>query len=101
MNVNERADLFKTKCADWLCPFDMKGDMESGEFSRVKESIRADGSLVPLDNFKVDVEHQATSSARCLRKCGMIPPLSAAFKPISAAGMCPRWTRPCLPTTFD
>ncbi|HLC04777.1 MAG TPA: BREX system Lon protease-like protein BrxL [Anaerolineales bacterium] len=36
----------------------MKGYMESGEFSRGKESIRADGSLVLLGNFEVDVEHQ-------------------------------------------
>ncbi len=36
----------------------MKGYMESGEFSRGKESIRADGSLVLIGNFEVDVEHQ-------------------------------------------
>lgn len=36
----------------------MKGYMESGEFSRGKESIRADGSLVFVGNFDVDVEHQ-------------------------------------------
>jgi ATP-dependent Lon protease len=36
----------------------MKGYMESGEFSRGKESIRADGSIVMLGNFEVDVEHQ-------------------------------------------
>ncbi|WP_440996285.1 BREX system Lon protease-like protein BrxL [Arhodomonas sp. SL1] len=36
----------------------MKGYMESGEFSRGKESIRADGSLVMVGNFDVDVEHQ-------------------------------------------
>jgi ATP-dependent Lon protease len=32
--------------------------MESGEFSRGKESIRADGSIVLVGNFDVDVEHQ-------------------------------------------
>ena len=32
--------------------------MESGEFSRGKESIRADGSIVMVGNFEVDVEHQ-------------------------------------------
>jgi len=32
--------------------------MESGEFSRGTGSIRADGSLVFLGNFDVDVEHQ-------------------------------------------
>ena len=36
----------------------MKGYMESGEFSRGKESIRAEGSIVLLGNFDVDVEHQ-------------------------------------------
>ena len=36
----------------------MKGYMESGEFSRGKESIRAEGSLVMVGNFDVDVEQQ-------------------------------------------
>jgi ATP-dependent Lon protease len=36
----------------------MKGYMESGEFSRGKKSIRADGSIVMVGNFDVDVEHQ-------------------------------------------
>ena len=36
----------------------MKGYMESGEFSRGKENIRADGSIVLVGNFEVDVEHQ-------------------------------------------
>lgn len=36
----------------------MKGFMESGEFSRGKESIRCSGSVVMLGNFDVDVEHQ-------------------------------------------
>lgn len=36
----------------------MKGYMESGEFSRGKESIRADGSMVMVGNFDVDVEQQ-------------------------------------------
>lgn len=36
----------------------MKGYMESGEFSRGKESIRAYGSIVMVGNFDVDVEHQ-------------------------------------------
>ena len=36
----------------------MKGYMESGEFSRGKESIRADGSIILVGNFEVDVEHQ-------------------------------------------
>jgi len=36
----------------------MKGYMESGEFSRGKESIRGDGGLMFVGNFNVDVEHQ-------------------------------------------
>ncbi len=36
----------------------LKGYMESGEFSRGKESIRADGCVVLVGNFDVDVEHQ-------------------------------------------
>lgn len=36
----------------------MKGYMESGEFSRGKESIRGFGSIVMLGNFDVDVAHQ-------------------------------------------
>ena len=36
----------------------MKGYMESGEFSRGRESIRASGSLVFVGNFEIDVEHQ-------------------------------------------
>jgi|YNPNPStandDraft_1061719.scaffolds.fasta_scaffold06026_1 ATP-dependent Lon protease len=36
----------------------MKGYMASGEFSRAKESIRAEGSIVMLGNFDVDVTQQ-------------------------------------------
>ena len=36
----------------------MKGYMESGEFSRGRESIRASGSIVMVGNFDVDVQHQ-------------------------------------------
>ena len=36
----------------------MKGYMESGEFSRGRESIRADGGVVLVGNFDVDVQHQ-------------------------------------------
>jgi len=36
----------------------MKGYMASGEFSRGKESIRADGSLAMVGNFNVDVQQQ-------------------------------------------
>jgi ATP-dependent Lon protease len=36
----------------------MKGYMASGEFSRGKDSIRAEGSIVMVGNFDVDVEQQ-------------------------------------------
>ncbi len=36
----------------------LKGYMESGEFSRGKESIRADGGVAMVGNLNVDVEHQ-------------------------------------------
>jgi ATP-dependent Lon protease len=36
----------------------LKGYMESGEFSRGKESIRAFGGVVLVGNFEVDVSHQ-------------------------------------------
>jgi uncharacterized protein (TIGR02653 family) len=36
----------------------LKGYMESGEFSRGRESIRADGGIVMVGNFDVDVESQ-------------------------------------------
>jgi ATP-dependent Lon protease len=36
----------------------MKGYMASGEFSRGKESIRAQGGIVMIGNFDVDVEQQ-------------------------------------------
>ncbi len=36
----------------------MKGYMASGQFSRGKENIRADGSIVMVGNFDVDVDQQ-------------------------------------------
>ena len=36
----------------------LKGYMESGEFSRGKESIRADGGIVMVGNFDVDVHEE-------------------------------------------
>ena len=36
----------------------MTGYMASGEFSRSKESIRAEGGVVMVGNFEVDVEQQ-------------------------------------------
>jgi ATP-dependent Lon protease len=48
----------------------MKGYMEAGEFSRGRESIRANGSLVFVGNFEVDVEHQQ----RVSHLFGPLPP---------------------------
>src|SRR6202162_1307196 len=48
----------------------MKGYMESGEFSRGRESIRAEGSIAMVGNFDVDVEHQQRSG----HLVGPIPP---------------------------
>ncbi|WP_374687258.1 BREX system Lon protease-like protein BrxL, partial [Promineifilum sp.] len=48
----------------------MKGYMESGEFSRGRESIRASGSIVAVGNFDVDVEHQQ----RISHLFGPLPP---------------------------
>jgi ATP-dependent Lon protease len=45
----------------------MKGYMESGEFSRGRESIRAEGSIVMVGNFEVDVQHQQRSPHRRAR----------------------------------
>jgi uncharacterized protein (TIGR02653 family) len=36
----------------------LKGYMESGEFSRGRESIRAEGGIVMVGNFDVDVQHE-------------------------------------------
>ena len=51
----------------------MKGYMDSGEFSRGKENIRAEGSIVMVGNFDVDVEQQQRIghllSSACRRKC--------------------------------
>ncbi len=48
----------------------MKGYMESGEFSRGRESIRADGSIVLVGNFDVDVQNQQ----RISHLFGPLPP---------------------------
>lgn len=40
----------------------LKGYMESGEFSRGKESIRADGGIVMVGNFDVDVHEELRRS---------------------------------------
>ena len=51
----------------------LKGYMESGEFSRGKESIRADGGIVMVGNLDVDVEHQQ-------RVGHLLSPLSADMR---------------------
>ena len=54
----------------------MKGYMESGEFSRGRESIRADGSIVLVGNFDVDVAHQQRIGhllSPCRRRCATTP----------------------------
>lgn len=48
----------------------MKGYMASGQFSRGKENIRADGSIVMVGNFDVDVEQQQKIS----HLLGPLPP---------------------------
>ena len=51
----------------------LKGYMESGEFSRGKESIRAEGGVVMVGNLDVEVEHQ--------QKVGhLLTPLSADMR---------------------
>ena len=51
----------------------LKGYMESGEFSRGKESIRADGGIVMVGNLDMDVEHQQ-------RVGHLLSPLSADMR---------------------
>jgi predicted ATP-dependent Lon-type protease len=54
----------------------MKGFMESGEFSRGRDSIRAEGSIVLLGNFDVMCSissASATCSVRCRRRCATTP----------------------------
>ena len=51
----------------------LKGYMESGEFSRGKESIRAEGGVVMVGNLNVEVEHQQ-------RVGHLLSPLSADMR---------------------
>ena len=46
----------------------MKGYMASGEFSRGKDSIRAEGGIVLVGNLDMDLD-QAQRSAICWRRC--------------------------------
>ena len=48
----------------------LKGYMESGEFSRGKESIRAEGGIVMVGNLDADVEHQQRIGQRNWRSRG-------------------------------
>ena len=71
----------------------MKGYMESGEFSRGKESIRADGGIVMVGNFEVDVPNwllpdRPIFSAHCRPRCGTTPPSWTASTPTCPAGIC-------------
>ena len=81
----------------------MKGYMESGEFSRGKESIRADGCVVMVGNFDVDVQHQQ----RIGHLFGPLPPEmrdDTAFQDRIHSYLpgwdIPKYRRSCLPTTL-
>jgi uncharacterized protein (TIGR02653 family) len=77
----------------------MKGYMESGEFSRGRESIRAEGSVVLVGNFDVDVHAQ-------LRKRHLFEPLPPEMRNDTAFmdrihAFLPGWDVPKLdPTLF-
>ena len=67
----------------------MKGYMESGEFSRGRESIRAEGSIVLVGNFEWTCSTSsgsATCSGRCRRRCATTPPSWTASTPTCPAG---------------
>ena len=68
----------------------MKGYMASGEFRRGKESIRADGGIVMVGNFDVDVEQQQRIGhllPRCRRRCATTRPSWTASTPTPQAGI--------------
>ena len=76
----------------------MKGYMESGEFSRGKEPIRADGGIVMVGNFDVDVEHQQRISH-------LFGPMPKEMRDDTAFmdrihGFVPGWDFPKLNKTF-
>ena len=77
----------------------MKGYMESGEFSRGKESIRADGSIVhgrQLRGGRASTSSaSAICSARCRPRCATTPPSWTASTPICRAGTCPKSAASC------
>ncbi len=73
----------------------MKGYMESGEFSRGKESIRADGSIVLVGNFESTSSGSAICSVPCRPRCATIRLSWTASTGISPAGTCPRSAKNC------
>jgi flavin-dependent dehydrogenase len=69
----------------------MKGYMESGEFSRGKEPIRADGGIAMVGNFDVDVEHLGTIRAQYVVAAdGMWSPVRKALG-VSTPGYLGEW----------
>ncbi|MGI9181095.1 MAG: BREX system Lon protease-like protein BrxL [Longimicrobiaceae bacterium] len=76
----------------------LKGYMESGEFSRGKESIKATGGIVMVGNFDVDVEHQ-------LRKGHLLSPLPKEMRDDTALmdrlhAYLPGWDVPKLDPSY-
>lgn len=76
----------------------LKGFMESGEFSRGKESIRADGGIVMVGNFDVDVWDQ-------LRTGHLLTPLPKEMRDDTAFmdrihAYIPGWDIPKLDPTY-
>ena len=69
----------------------MKGYMASGEFSRGKDSIRAEGGIVMVGNFDVDIEQQQRIghllSARCRPICETTPLSTIESTPTSPDGI--------------
>lgn len=76
----------------------LKGYMESGEFSRGKESIKATGGIVMVGNFEVDVEDQ-------LRKGHLLSPLPKEMRDDTAFmdrlhAFLPGWAVPKLDPSY-
>jgi uncharacterized protein (TIGR02653 family) len=76
----------------------LKGYMESGEFSRGKESIKATGGIVMVGNFDVDVENQ-------LRKGHLLAPLPKEMRDDTAFmdrihAFLPGWDVPKLDPSY-
>ncbi len=76
----------------------LKGYMESGEFSRGRESIKATGGIVMVGNFDVDVEDQ-------LRKGHLLAPLPKEMQNDTAFmdrihAFLPGWDVPKLNPTY-